>query len=242
MIQLKNISVTIDNHHILKNINASIQSGDFVVLLGANGAGKSTLFNVLAGKEEISEGTITINGTLTNSSAQRIASTAQLHQDPLVGSVGSLTVRENLALALYRAKRARLTNAVSIVTHSALEKEVLRLFGTSAILDKPMKRLSGGQRQLLAFLMVTAYPTSLLLLDEPTAALDPQSADKMIQLIQHVAATKKSAILLITHDISLAQTLEASVWIMRQGIIVHQLNLQEKKELSDQDIKRLMYE
>ncbi len=238
MIKFENVSVTIDNKQILKNITCSINSGDFIVIVGPNGAGKSTFFDMISGKRIATSGKIFLDNTdITHLNEQhRAIFISRLFQNPQLNGVASMTVAQNLALSNYKGKTVSLCNGMSTFpAHLTVELEKLNL-GSSKILHTPMKDLSGGQRQLLAFIMATILPPRLFMLDEPTAALDPQSATKLLQFAIKFINEHKLTTLLITHDPELALTIGKKIWVLEDGEITKQFDSKDVGNISASDL------
>jgi putative tryptophan/tyrosine transport system ATP-binding protein len=239
MITLKTINVIFGTHHVLKNITCTIEPGDFIVIVGTNGAGKSTLFDTIAGNVRPSSGTITLDGIditpLDN--LERSSMITRLFQNPHHNSVGSMTVRQNLALASYSRKSAQLLDGMRAMPPEQAQKILAPLnIPTEHLLEKPMSSLSGGQRQLIAFMMATQQIPKLLLLDEPTAALDPQAATKLLKLAYQFTQQHKIATLLITHDPEIALNMGNKIWVLEQGMITKQFGSQDKNDLRAADL------
>lgn len=202
MIRLEQVSVTFNQNTplektALRGIDLDIQAGDFMIVTGSNGAGKSTLLNLLAGRIPLSEGKITYDFKTRNKTA-----IAHVFQDPRIGTCEALTVEENLAFAarrglsrpffpsMNRASRKQFREALSEI-HLGLENR----------LKDKVTTLSGGERQALSLVMATLRPCELLLLDEPTAALDPKTSQTILDLIQRLIQKNGLTALMITHQI-----------------------------------------
>lgn len=238
MIKFENVSVIIDNKQILKNISCTINTGDFIVIVGPNGAGKSTFFDMISGKRIATSGKIFLDGIdVTNLDEQhRALFISRLFQNPQLNGIASMTVAQNLALSNYKGKTVSLRDGMDkFPTHLLQELEKLNL-GSQKILHTPMKDLSGGQRQLLAFIMATLLPPRLFMLDEPTAALDPQSATKLLQFAIKFIAEHALTTLLITHDPELALAIGKKIWILENGQITKQFDTQDTGHLSASDL------
>ena len=238
MIKFENVSIIIDNKQILKNISCTINSGDFIVIVGPNGAGKSTFFDMISGKRLPTSGKIFLDGTdITQLSEQhRAIIISRLFQNPQLNGVASMTVAQNLALSNFKGQTVSLLNGMQkFPSHLVSELNKLNL-GTEKILNTPMKDLSGGQRQLLAFIMATIMPPKLFMLDEPTAALDPQSATKLLQFAIKFINKHAMTTLLITHDPELALIIGKKIWILENGQIIKQLDTRETTKLSASDL------
>ncbi len=239
MIKFENVSVSIDGKEILTNISCTINTGDFIVIVGPNGAGKSTFFDMISGKRIATSGKILLDGVdITHLDEQHRATLiSRLFQNPQLNGVASMTVAQNLALSNYKGKTVSLINGMTkFPDHLTTELEKLNL-GSPQILHTPMKDLSGGQRQLLAFIMATILPPRLFMLDEPTAALDPQSATKLLQFAIKFINEHKMTTLLITHDPELALAIGKKIWILEDGTISKQFDMQhDKLNLSPSDL------
>ncbi len=238
MLKLKNINVSFGNNHILHNLSCDVKSGDFIVILGVNGAGKSTFFDTIAGKIKPKNGTITLDNTdITHLNEQQRASMiTRIFQNTRLNSVGSLTVRQNLAIAHYSRRNARLVNGMQAMPNKRAEKLIVNLGMNPSILEKPMNALSGGQRQLIAFVMATQLTPKILLLDEPTAALDPQAATKLLNYAAQFIKQHHITTLLITHDPYLALNMGNKIWILENGTIPRQFSSKEKKNLNPDEL------
>jgi putative tryptophan/tyrosine transport system ATP-binding protein len=238
MIELKNITVSLNNMPILKNISVTIQPGDFIVIVGPNGSGKSTLLNVMAGSISLSSGSIIIDGedVTSKSELERMSCIARLFQDPQRNCVAPLTVAQNLALATLKGRRATLNKAIDAYPAEAVET-VLRpmMENIDEQLIKPMMSLSGGQRQIISLVMATLKNPKVLLLDEPTAALDPQAATKMLLFSAQFIKKHGITTLLITHDPYVALHLGNKLWIVRNGGI-EQFSQDQKRNLCPEQL------
>lgn len=239
MLDLKNINVIFGTNHVLKDLSCTVDEGDFIVIVGTNGAGKSTLFDTIAGKVKPTSGSIVLDGVeITNTNEiQRASMITRLFQNPRLNSVGSMTVAQNLAMARYSRRSAQLVDGMNGLTADRAT-QILAPIGidTQAILQKPMNSLSGGQRQLIAFIMSTQHAPKILLLDEPTAALDPQAATKLLTLAYQFTQKHKITTLLITHDPYIALSIGNKIWILQDGKITKQYGMEDKKNLTAHDL------
>ena len=238
MIIFENVCISIGNKVILKNISGTIQSGDFIVIVGPNGAGKSTFFDMISGKRIATSGRILLdNSDITHLNEQkRSLFISRLFQNPQLNGIASMTVEQNLALSNYKGKTTSLHNGMHRFPH-ALKTELEKLnLGSEKILHTKMKDLSGGQRQLLAFIMATLLPPRLFMLDEPTAALDPQAATKLLQFAIKFIEEHKMTTLLITHDPELALAIGKKIWILENGQIIKQFKQEDIPNLSAADL------
>jgi putative tryptophan/tyrosine transport system ATP-binding protein len=234
MLQLKNIDVWFDHKHILRDLSCEVEPGDFVVIVGANGAGKSTFFDTIAGKIIPQKGTIILDGSdiTKQSEQQRAGMVTRIFQNTQLNSVGSLTVAQNLAMAHYSRRPARLVDGMQAMPKEYAEKLIREVGMDRSILKQPMDTLSGGQRQLIAFVMATRLIPKILLLDEPTAALDPQAATTLLRYAAQFIKQHSITTLLITHDPHIALSIGNKIWILENGKITKQYNAQEKKNLN----------
>ncbi len=235
MIELKNITVTLNNKTILDTLSCSVNKGDFITIVGVNGSGKSTLFNTIAGKILPLQGQILFdkNDVTTMNELQRASLIGRLFQNISLSSVSSLSVKENLALAMQRGRRSQLRNGLAkfpslLVAHAA---QVLDI-DLEKLLNQPMGSLSGGQRQLVALLMATIVPPRILLLDEPSAALDPVAATKLLVYAKKLIKAHSITAMLITHDPHIAIALGNKLWVIEQGRITKQFDQEAKQKLS----------
>jgi putative ABC transport system ATP-binding protein len=219
---IKNVSKRFNNIEVLKNISCELNPGDFVIMMGANGTGKSTLFEMIAGKILPDEGTIYLNGSdITQTPERKRASfIGRLHQNTFLGSCSNLTIRENLAMAQLKGQMAGLALGIRRFPEDIVEELLKPLnLNLEKLLDVPMAALSGGQRQIISFIMTILQPPQMLLLDEPTAALDPQSATSLLSFAQSFASRHQIPTLLITHDPLVARHLGNRLWILQEGRI-----------------------
>jgi putative ABC transport system ATP-binding protein len=235
MLILENINITFDNNNILKNISCSVDKGDFIVIVGGNGAGKSTFFDTIAGKNIPNSGKIILNNkdiTQLNES-NRAKYIARIFQNTNLNSIGTLTVLENLAISQLNNKKTSFNSGTS---RMPFEKalELINIVGLpEQILNTKMNQLSGGQRQLIAFIMVSQLTPQLLLLDEPTAALDPQASTKLLFHTTEFIKKNNTTTLLITHDPYIAINMGNKLWILENGAIIKQYSEEEKKNIID---------
>ncbi len=239
MLKLEKITVSFNDKTVLENLSCAINKGDFIVIVGANGAGKSTLFDLIAGKIVPKKGTVSLDGKdITNmSEIKRASFIGRLFQNTVLSSVGSMTVGQNLTMALYKNQPAGLASGMQrfpaqFLANLAQEFDV----HVSHLLEKTMSALSGGQRQLVAFIMAIALPPKLLLLDEPTAALDPNAATKLLTLVNKYVRHKDITTVLITHDPHLALALGNKLWVLEQGKITRQYEKQDKSRLTPEEL------
>ncbi len=230
---------SVNEKPVLRGLNLELAEGDFVTVIGGNGAGKSTLLNMIAGVYPLDAGTIELDGNDVSllSEPARAKYLGRVFQDPMRGTAADMQIAENLALAKRRGKRRGLAWGIT-----AQEKqEYPELLGTlglgleTRMLDK-VGLLSGGQRQALTLLMATLTNPKLLLLDEHTAALDPKTAAKVLELTDHIVAERKLTTLMITHNMNDAIRLGNRLIMMHKGEVVFDVSGEEKKQLTVADL------
>ncbi|MBA3518758.1 MAG: ATP-binding cassette domain-containing protein [Rhizobiales bacterium] len=244
MITVENLSVVFNKgtpleRRALKNLSLEIGDGEFCSVIGSNGAGKSTLLAAIAGDIPPESGRILLAGRdMTRRSARtRAALTARVFQDPLAGSCGALTIGENLALAAKRGKRRFLGPALGRKALAAIRERVAELgIGLEKRLDQPMGSLSGGQRQALALVMATLAPSSVVLLDEHTAALDPANAEFVLGLTATLAARFGLSVLMVTHSMRQALDLGTRTIMLHEGEIVFDVRDPARRALTIEDL------
>lgn len=219
----------------LNTLSLSIPKGEFVVLLGANGSGKSTLMNLIAGNLKPDSGSVTIHGheVTSLSDFQRARWVARVFQNPYSGTASELTILENFRLAALRSKRKGLTIGLDAAFREQVHQKVAGLeMGLEHKLDQPIGTLSGGQRQALTLLMSVMDHLDILLLDEPTAALDPRSAELVMRIADQLTRTFALTTVLITHQLKDAHHYGDRVVQLSEGRVVRDLGKAEKSALS----------
>ncbi|AZN75701.1 ABC transporter ATP-binding protein [Lactobacillus acidophilus] len=244
ILDLQNIITTVnvgtnEEKQILKNINLKLEDGDFVTLLGTNGAGKSTLLNIINGSITPTSGKIILkNRDLTNlSEVKRAKYIAQVFQDPKMGTAPRMTVAENLLLATKRGQRRGLHLRKLDKHMDEFKQKTSQLpNGLNERLNTFVGNLSGGQRQTLSFLMATINRPDLLLLDEHTAALDPNTTRELLELTNKVVHEEKLTCIMITHQLRDAIKYGNRTIILNSGQIVLDVKGEEKKKLTEEDI------
>ena len=239
MIELQHISKTFNRNSpneisALKDINLKIDASQFVVVIGSNGSGKSTLLNSIAGNISIDNGRILVDNTeITNKKEyERSKWIARIFQNPLMGTAPELTILENFRLASLRTQSKKM----SIGTNENFKKKTkekisLLNLGLENKIDQPMGTLSGGQRQALTLLMATMDETKILLMDEPSAALDPKTADLLLQLANKIIREFRLTTLFITHQLKDALIYGDRLILMREGTIAKDLDPSQKSKL-----------
>lgn len=243
-LELKEINTTVnvgtnEEKRILKDINLTLNDGDFVTLLGTNGAGKSTLLNIINGSLSPSSGQVILDQqNITNlSEVKRAKYIAQVFQDPKMGTAPRMTVAENLLLATKRGQHRGLRLRGLDKHLSIFSRETSKLpNGLNERLNTFVGNLSGGQRQTLSFLMATIKRPKLLLLDEHTAALDPNTSRDLLQLTDQVVKEQKLTCIMITHQLKDALKYGNRTIILNNGRIVLDAAGKEKEKLTEDDI------
>ena len=218
----------------LDKVSLEVPAGDFITLLGSNGAGKSTLFNAILGKFRLDRGQVILDGEDITAlrDHQRALNIGCLYQDPLRGTAPNMTIEENLALA-YTRKASRSFFAVNR-RDSAYFRDLLRRLdlGLEDRMKTRMGLLSGGQRQAASLLMATIAEPKLLLLDEHTAALDPSTAEKVLDLTRRIVLERGITCLMITHNMQTALEMGNRTIVMDSGRIVLDVSGTERKQLT----------
>lgn len=241
MLELKHVSKTFnpgteDAKTALDDLSLSVADGDFITIIGANGAGKSTLFGAICGTFLTDSGSIFLDGENITMQPQHRRSRVigHLFQDPMRGSAPGMSIEENLALA---AGRGGWLSHVSKADKAAFRDRLALLgMGLENRMKQPVGLLSGGQRQALTLLMATINPPKLLLLDEHTAALDPKTADKVLQITEEIVARDNLTTMMVTHNMKHAIQYGNRLIMMDSGRVVVDIKGEEKKHLSVRDL------
>ena len=230
---------TINEKVALNNLSLELKDGDFVTVIGGNGAGKSSLLNAVAGVWPIDEGKILIQDKdITNlSEHKRAAYLGRVFQDPMTGTAASMGIAENLALAKRRGKSRFLSPGITAEEREQYH-ELLKVLGLGLEdrLTSKVGLLSGGQRQALTLLMATLKKPDLLLLDEHTAALDPKTAAKVLEITDMIVARNHLTTLMITHNMKDAIAHGNRLIMMMDGNIILDIQGEEKKKLTVRDL------
>ena len=223
----------------LVGLNLTLNKGDFVTVIGGNGAGKSTMLNAIAGVFEVEKGCIKIDGhDVTHlPEYKRAKFIGRVFQDPLKGTAGDMWIEENLALALRRGKRRGFGWGIS-QKERVLFVDLLKTLdlGLESRLSAKVGLLSGGQRQALTLLMATIKEPELLLLDEHTAALDPKTAAKVLEMTEEIVNKYNLTTLMITHNMKDAIKYGNRLIMMDNGHIIYDVSGEEKKNLKVSDL------
>ena len=246
MLKLTNIHKTfnpgtVNEKKALCGLDLELAAGDFATIVGSNGAGKSTMFNAIAGTFYVDEGTIELDGEDITFKREHLRSRVigHLFQDPLKGTAPNMTIEENLAIAYLRSSRGQ-HDIFSRTSRADKEKfrEQLALLGMGLEdrMRQPVGLLSGGQRQALTLLMATMVTPKLLLLDEHTAALDPGTAEKVLNLTKNIVAERKITCLMVTHNMNQALELGNRTLMMDAGRVVFDVQGKERAGMTVNDL------
>ena len=244
MLELKNLYKTfnpgtINEKTALNGLSLSLKDGDFVTVIGGNGAGKSTMLNAVAGTWFVDEGQILIDGTDVTKLPEykRAAYLGRVFQDPMTGTAATMEIKENLALAKRRGKSRFLKPGITRQEREEY-RELLKILGLGLEdrLTSKVGLLSGGQRQALTLLMATLQKPKLLLLDEHTAALDPKTAAKVLEITETIVNRDHLTTLMITHNMKDAIKHGNRLIMMMDGKIILDIEGEEKKKLTVRDL------
>lgn len=240
MLEIKNIfktfnAGTINQKVALNNLNLTLNEGDFVTVIGGNGAGKSTMLNAISGVWKPDSGSIIIDGVDVTGMPEhkRARFLGRVFQDPMLGTAANMSIQENMALALRRGNRRGLGWGIT-------EKEKVQYRAALATLDLGLEErmtskvglLSGGQRQAVTLLMATLKKPKLLLLDEHTAALDPKTAAKVLELSEKIVQENNLTALMVTHNMRDAIRYGNRLIMMHEGHVIFDVSGEEKKNLT----------
>ena len=241
MLSLQNISKTfgigtINEKTAIRNISLEVARGDFISIIGSNGAGKSTLLNAISGVFLTDAGTITLDGIdITDMQEHKRAKhIGRLMQDPMKGTAPLMSIEENLFLS--SSHKGWLGSISKQERDEFRERLALLGMGLEDRMKNPVGLLSGGQRQALTLLMATYNPPKLLLLDEHTAALDPATAEKVLELTRNIVSENNITCLMITHNMQSALELGNRTIMMNQGEIIYDVSGEERKSLTVNDL------
>ena len=238
VLEIKNLHVSIEDKKILKGVDLTINTGEIHAIMGPNGTGKSTLLNIISGLIKESSGQVLLNKHNLSNLAEhrRTQIVSRVFQDPSLGTCPSMTVRENLSLALNKGK---LLNLRKCLRHKTNDLEHL-LEGISLdlkkYLDIKVQYLSGGQRQSLSLIMSSLASPKVLLLDEHTAALDPKTSNEVIELTNKIVREKNITTLMVTHNLKHALQYGDRLIMLHKGEVVLDVKDKEKEDLTVEEI------
>jgi putative ABC transport system ATP-binding protein len=226
---------TVNEKIALDGLNLRLEDGDFVTVIGGNGAGKSTMLNAIAGVWPVDSGRIAIDGEdITHlPEYRRAALLGRVFQDPMTGTAATMQIEENLALAARRGQKRTLRVGITRQEREAYREKLKKLgLGLEERMTAKVGLLSGGQRQALTLLMATLKKPKLLLLDEHTAALDPRTAAKVLELSEQIVTENRLMTLMVTHNMRDAIRYGNRLIMMNEGRVILDIAGEEKKRLT----------
>ena len=244
MLELKNLyktfnAGTVNEKRAIDGLDLTLEDGDFVTIIGGNGAGKSTTLNLIAGVFPADQGSIILDGVdITRLPEHKRAKyLGRVFQDPMMGTAATMGIEENLALANRRGQRRTLRPGITAQEREKFRKQLAALgLGLEDRMTSKVGLLSGGQRQALTLLMATLKKPRLLLLDEHTAALDPATAEKVLELTKSIVAEKKITCLMVTHNMHQALELGNRTLMMDAGRIVFDVKGEARGKMTVDDL------
>lgn len=250
MLEMKNISKvfspgTVNEHVLFRHFDLSVPDGQFISVVGSNGSGKTSLLNLICGSIMADEGSILIDGqdVTRTKEHRRYRTIGRVYQDPACGACGSMTILENMAMADNKNHPYNITPGINRRRVNDYRDMLASLnLGLEDKLHVPVASLSGGQRQALALLMTTLTPIRLLILDEHTAALDPRTAEIIMQLTGRIVAQKQLTTLMVTHNLRYALEYGDRLLMMQEGRIAFDKSGEEKRSLSMSDVTALFHQ
>ncbi|MBQ8741792.1 MAG: ABC transporter ATP-binding protein [Clostridia bacterium] len=232
---------TVNEKHALNGVDLHLNAGDFVTIIGGNGAGKSTTLNAVAGVWPIDSGDIIIDGMNVNRLCEhkRAKYLGRVFQDPMNGTAATMEIQENLAIAARRGDRRTLSWGIT-KKEKEQYKELLKILdlGLEERMSAKVGLLSGGQRQALTLLMASIKKPKILLLDEHTAALDPKTAAKVLEITQKLINENELTAMMVTHNMKDAITYGNRLIMMHEGRIIFEACGEEKKKLTIDDLMK----
>lgn len=247
MLDVRNVDVwfskgTVNEYHALDNLSLSVEAGDFITVIGSNGAGKSTLFNAICGSVPVETGGVFLAGSDITSLAEhrRARMIGRLFQDPMKGTAPDMTIEENLALAYSRTVRGPFSRGVRKQDQAVFREELSRFnMGLENRMKTKTGLLSGGQRQAMTLLMATIARPKLLLLDEHTAALDPLTAETVMNITEKTVRAQKLTTLMITHNVPMALKMGNRTIMMDHGKILLDISGAARAKMTVDDLLNL---
>lgn len=240
MLELKHVAVTLSKNTplattVLKDLNLSIETGEFVIIVGGNGCGKSTLLNTIAGHVRPDMGKIIIDNQDVTEQAcnSRLRDVSLVMQDPRLGTVATMTIFENLNLAYLRGRKPGLAlHHTKSRRHMFQEKLQILNMGLENRMDHLVGLLSGGQRQALSLIMAIVADYKIILMDEITAALDPSMAENVMNIAAKIVSEEKRTALMITHNMQHALRYGTKTLLMQNGKILREYNYAARNDMS----------
>ena len=244
MLEIKSINKTffpgtVNERKALRDINLNLAAAEFVTVIGSNGAGKSTILNMVGGKLRPDTGSVSIDGKEVTKLPDhaRAKYIGRVFQDPMAGTAPNMSIEENMSLALGRGKFRGLASGVTKRKRDQFVDELASLeLGLENRLKSKVGLLSGGQRQALSLLMATFSGPKILLLDEHTAALDPQRAALVARLTEEIVERHKLTTLMVTHNMEQALRLGSRLIMMHDGQIILDLDSEQKAKMTVPDL------
>jgi putative tryptophan/tyrosine transport system ATP-binding protein len=244
MIELLNINKyynpgTVNEMCLFKDFNLTVRDGEFVSVVGSNGSGKTSMLNIICGSIPVDNGLIRISGQDITAMPEykRQRRVGRVYQNPAMGTCPTMTILENMSLADNKGQSFNLSRGTNKKKVEFYRESLRSLnLGLEDKLHVPVGSLSGGQRQAMALLMVTMAPIEFLILDEHTAALDPKTAELIMQLTDQVVKEKKLTTIMVTHNLRYAVEYGSRLIMMHQGDIVMDKDSDEKQSLKIEDI------
>ena len=233
---------TINEKVALAGVDLHLNPGDFCTIIGGNGAGKSTTLNAVAGVFTVDQGTIEIAGVDVTRLPEykRAKYLGRVFQDPMTGTAATMNIEENMALAMRRGEKRTLRWGISNMERDMYREQLRTLgLGLEDRMSSKVGLLSGGQRQALTLLMAALRTPKLLLLDEHTAALDPKTAAKVLELTEKIVDEQKLTAMMVTHNMKDAIAMGNRLIMMNAGRIVVDVRGEEKKTLTREDLMQL---
>ena len=244
MLELKNVCKTFNHGTVnakraLNNLSLTLNDGDFVTVIGGNGAGKSTMLNAIAGVWKPDSGSVIIDGVDVTDMPEhkRAKFLGRVFQDPMMGTAANMQIDENLAIAARRGKKHTLKWGVTSAEREKYKEMLCQLdLGLENRLTSKVGLLSGGQRQAVTLLMASLNTPKLLLLDEHTAALDPKTAKKVLEITDSIVNEKKLTTIMITHNMRDAIAHGNRLIMLHNGSVIIDVSGEEKKKLTVEDL------
>ena len=244
MLEIENVHKTfnigtINEKVALNGVNLKLNEGDFVTIIGGNGAGKSTTLNAIAGVWPVDQGKLIVDGTDITRLPEHKRATylGRVFQDPMIGTAATMSIEENMAIAARRGERRGFGWGISKKEREEYKKKLKELgLGLEERLSSRVGLLSGGQRQAITLLMAALKKPKLLLLDEHTAALDPKTAAKVLEISDKIIAENGLTAMMVTHNMKDAIAHGNRLIMMHEGQIIYDVSGEEKKSLSVADL------